>query len=309
MPPREPDFAICTFQRVFDTAPKQDVVSLAELVAGLTAFDLKSKLRTRIERELDKVEDAWDRWSRGASGSGRIWKELEAAHQAAERRGGDSHGAVRSVVEHLRKKARSFAKTDLRLWSPSLYTPDVKRGSEGVLHLSCVVLDFDGGASIAAVDRSWERHHHVIHSTWSHSEALPRFRLVLPLAGPVDVEHWPDLWRWVAARAGGPVDGSMKGVAATYAVPSTPGSRSERVAIVRPGPLLDPVAEGLAPWFAERAPPPPPQPAKGTHFRGGVRDHRYIRAWTPEAPDPSPTASDPDEAWQPDDDFDWNLGA
>ncbi len=308
LPPCNSRFAVCTFERVFDTTPKQDARTLPELVGALTRFDLKPQLRKSIARETKRIETAWAAWECGDDGAGPIFRKLEAARQDAESRGWEVAAAVRTVYETLLRQARGRAKTDLRLWSPALYRPEHKRGREGVLHLSCLVLDYDKGTRVAEASRTWERWLHVLHSTWSHTHAYPKFRVILPLAGPVEAEHWGEVWAWASGRAGGAVDPSMKGVAATYASPATPSSGAERVCSVHVAPLLDPVVEGLAPWFAEPPPLPGPPPAKGTHFRAGVEGHTYLQEWSPEevAATPSPT-SEPD--WVPGDDFDWDMGA
>ena len=306
LPEATSGFAIATFERVFDTSPKRDVLTLHELVTGLTSFDLKPQLRKAIERETKRIDAAWAAWEAGEEGTSKIWRQLDRTRKEAEAAHKEPEPAVRAQYEQLRRNARARAKTDLRLFSPTLYTPEAKRGRSGVLHLSCLILDYDKGTRVAEARRTWERWFHVVHSTWSHTAAYPKFRVCLPLAGPVDVGAWRPLWAWAAQRAAGEVDPSMKQEAATYAVPSTPSRDADRVCVVHGGDLLDPVVEGLVPWFAEPPPPPPPPPAKGTHFRGGVDAHTYVREWT-EADDPDPEPPRP--SWEPEDDFDWDLGA
>ncbi len=308
LPESTSGFAVVTFERVFDTKPEEDVLTLPELVTGLTAFDLKPALRKAIERERTRITAAWDQWNCGEEGTSKLWRGLDRARKEAAAAGKDPEHAVRAQDEQWMKNAKARAKTDLRLFSPAHYEPGAKRGRAGVVHLSCLVLDYDGGTRVAQARRTWERWLHVIHSTWSHTDAYPKFRVCLPLAGPVEMASWRPLWEWSARRAGGEVDPAMKQEAATYAVPATPSRQADRVCVVHGGDLLDPVVEGLVPWFAEPAPPPGPLPKKGTHFRGGVEGHTYISEWTEsKSPDPEP---DPvSEAWLPEDDFDWDMGA
>jgi hypothetical protein len=308
LPESTSGFAVVTFERVFDVTPKEDVLTLSELVRGLTTFDLKPALRKAIARETARIDTAWDQWTCGEEGTSKIWRGFERTRKQAAADGRDPDHAVRAQVEQLRKNARARAKTDLRLFSPAHYTPGARRGRSGVVHLSCLVLDYDGGTRVAQARRTWERWFHVIHSTWSHTEAYPKFRVCLPLAGPVEVAAWRPLWEWAARRTGGQVDPSMKQEAATYAVPATPSRQQPRVCVVHAGDLLDPVVEGLVSWFAEPPPPPPPPPGKGTHFRGGVDGHTYLSEWTDGDPaGPSPGGSR--DSWVPEDDFDWDMGA
>jgi len=308
LPESTAGFAVVTFDRVFDTTPKQDVLSLRDLVRGLTRFDLKPSLQKAIDRETDRIETAWEQWSCGDEGTSKVWRTFERTRKQAVDEGKEPDHAVRAVYNQLLKNARGHAKTDLRIFSPALYEPGAKRGRSGVVHLSCLVLDYDGGTRVATARRTWERWFHVLHSTWSHTDAYPKFRVCLPLAGPVEMASWRPLWEWSARRAGGDVDPAMKQEAATYAVPTTPGRDHPRVCAVHPGDLLDPVVEGLVPWFAAPPPPPPPAPPKGTHFRGGVDGHTYLAEWEEtKSPDPEPDGVS--EGWIPDDDFDWDLGA
>ena len=89
-------------------------------------------------------------------------------------------------------------KRALPAWSPARFIGETRRAID-VVELSCLVLDLDGG-DVGAVDDAWGDSLHVLHSTWSHTEEAPRFRLVVPLAKPVPVASWPSAWAWATAR-------------------------------------------------------------------------------------------------------------
>ncbi|GEM_PF-132965 len=257
-------FAVSLFDRVFDTAPKLVLLSLEQLEAGLTRFELKTKLQQRIQRETLRVERAWEAHQQGQPMSGPAARVLRDADDAA--------AAYAKLVD----KAQGAAKTDLALWSPALYAPEAKRGSDGVVHLSCLALDHDKGMGLDEAQALWRDFHFILHTTWSHHPDRPRFRLVLPLAGPVPASDWAAFWTWANTRTDGRLDIALKGRAANFALPATAGPTAPRAAIVNRAPLLDPLALGLIDAYAESATEPPSRPEKGTAFHGGRPGHAYV---------------------------------
>ncbi len=256
----EPRFAIATFMRVFDVEPKRDVVTLDELTAGLTRFIVKPKLHRAITRDLERIDAAWDAWKAGENPGGRRYGIIARAG----RRGGEA--AAREAMEGLCKKAKGRAKTDLRLWSPALFTEGGRRDSDHVVSVSCLVLDFDSGVTPQEASSDWARWYHIVHTTWSHRPGKPKLRLCLPLAHPVRAEDWRAVWEWAAERTGMTADPALKSAAATFALPATPYPDAPREAFVHGGALLSPMAEGLVLVPAD---PPPSIPAQeASHFRG-----------------------------------------
>jgi len=255
-----PKFAIATFKRVFEVTPRRDLLTLEELTAGLTRFILKPKLRLQIERDVARIDEAWKAIQEGRRLGGRRWSYI----RRGEKRGGKE--GAQKAYDKLMSKAIGRTKTDLRIWSPALYPPNSRRESENVVHLSCLVLDYDSGVSINEASDQWTRWYHIVHTTWSHTPGHPKFRLILPLAKPVYAEDWRPFWTWGAERAGMLNDPALKSPSSTYALPVTQGLERQRVAFVHRAPLLNPVAEGLV---RRAAPPPPPiEPMKASHFRG-----------------------------------------
>ena len=266
-------FAIVTFDRVFDTTPKQDVLTLEELTAGLMRFELRPDLLQSIERDLARIEAAWRHFQRGEGYAGKNYSAL----LRAQRQGGDPAAAY----AQLRADALGRAKIDLRLWAPACYRPGGRRSSENVVHLSCLVLDFDQGTPISEAQARFEPWYHVVHTTWSHKQEFPKFRLILPLADPVPAEVWRPLWTWANERSGLTVDPAMKSEGANYAVPVVPNASWPRFSAVHVAKLLHPLAEGLVPRSAAPAPQPPVHAP--SHFRGGLPKHDYLDTWTPDA--------------------------
>ena len=138
------------------------------------------------------------------------------------------------------------------------------------------MLDYDKGLPFDEAQPVWRHWFHVAHSTWSHRPDKPKFRIILPLAGPVAADQWRTVWSWAEELAGNWIDPSMSARAATYALPTSPGFDAPKIALLhRDAPLLDPVGEGLIDGFAA----PPPLVASidrpSSHFNGGVHDHTY----------------------------------
>ena len=234
-------FPVCTFKRVFDTTPVNEVLTLAELVACFRRFELKPQLHARIEREVQRIDRALDQALHGEMVGERV-SEIAMAGRSAP----DPQRGMRAKAEEMRVLARKEAKRDLRLWSPAVYREGaVERGTEGVSHVSCLVLDYDAGARIPEATAPFAGYFHLVHTTWSHTPAHPKFRVILPLSVAVPAGKWEDLWKWAQRESGGEIDVAMSGVAANYALPATPYRDAPREALSHPAPLLDPRDLGI----------------------------------------------------------------
>ncbi len=238
-------FPVCSFKRVFDTTPAQEVLTLAELTACFRRFELKPQLHTRIQREISRIDRALDQVL-GGQVLGERAVAIQAAAREAEARGDDRERAMRARAEELRTDARREAKRDLRLWSPVRYRDGwTERGSDGVTHLSCLVLDHDRPMQIRDAIAPFEGHFLLWHSTWSHQDGVPKFRIILPLAQAVPASEWDKVWSWAYRESGGEIDRSMSGTGTTYAMPATPARDWPREAGSLAGPLLDPRQLGV----------------------------------------------------------------
>lgn len=244
----EPDvltFAVCTFKRVFHPVPVQDRATLGELTQVLTRFELKPEVYQRVQREVRRIEAGWEAWQAGQVVAGKAAGAIRKAAEGASADGGDIEAAARSAYEHLLAEARKGAKRDLRLWSPTLYVPGGRRGSDAIVHLSCLTLDYDDGTPIDDVRDVWSPWFHLLHTTWSHTPERPRLRLTLPLAHPVVAADWPLVWEWAERHCGQPIDPACKGTSRAWALPAVGDRDWPRHAYAHGGDLLDPVLEGL----------------------------------------------------------------
>lgn len=134
----------------------------------------------------------------------------------------------------------------LPAWSPATFDPGW-RSSVNATALSCIVLDHDDGAPLDLARRTWGAWAHVAHTSWSHEEASPRWRVVVPLARPVAAALWPRVWAWAHARAGGRADPACKDAARLYYMPALRGPDAPWEAFTHDGPPLDLDALDLPP--------------------------------------------------------------
>ncbi len=286
-------FALVTFERVFDTDPVQEALTLQELTHALRRFEVRAKLQRRVVRELQRIEALHRRFLDGDEVVGRQGSKIRRTAEEAQQQGADVNEAVAARVQEMKGDVSKQSKKELRIWSPALYVEDPpKRGGDHVTHVSCLVLDYDDGSTMARASEVWSNWYHVVHSTWSHTEALHKFRLILPLARPVPAPQWRDVWKWAEEYAGCVIDPACKSPASTYALPAVANDDWPRVAFTHAGSLLDPVFEGLVP----ESPPPPPVVVSPTAYMiDGDPEAVYIVHQ-----DPAPAASpddDDDEMW------------
>jgi len=117
----------------------------------------------------------------------------------------------------------------LPAWSPATFDP-AWRLNVNARDVSALVLDYDDGTPIEQARETWGRWAYALHTSWSHTDAAPRFRVVVPLATPCPAARWPRVWRWAADRAP-EIDPACKDASRLYYLPA--------------------VASDLSPWHAE----------------------------------------------------------
>lgn len=140
-------------------------------------------------------------------------------------------------------------KRHLPAWIPAHFK-GAGREDHDVDEVTCLVFDYDSGIELNTALAPWEGYAAAWYSTWSHSPAIPKFRLVFPLDIAIPAERWPDAWRWAASVAVG-IDAKCKNASRIYFLPAVPHLNSERFAGSRTGALLR---------MSFRDPPPPPEP-------------------------------------------------
>jgi hypothetical protein len=95
-----------------------------------------------------------------------------------------------------------LAKGQLPAWLPvALTRPERVAAAVGSVHL--LVLDYDEG-DLDASWAYWSQYAAQLHTTWSHLDEAPRWRVVLPLAEPVPAADWRRAHRWACGQHGTP---------------------------------------------------------------------------------------------------------
>ncbi len=239
-------FAVATFDRVFDNTPLRDVITIEELLARAAALHRQAQdpPDPRKGREENRGGLAGLPRRQGRRLDRRLAPEAAAAQ--AEAKGEDPRKAAEEHYQHLLFDARAAPKRDLRLWSPALYKEGTTRGGENVIHLSLP------GARL-------RREQHLGRGERHLAGLLPPGALDLFLhPGEAEVPADPAARRAGAAGrlAAKSTNGPRKGPASRSTRPARASARpspcprcptppSPRIAWTRPGPLLDPVLEGL----------------------------------------------------------------
>ncbi|PWF44018.1 DUF927 domain-containing protein [Massilia glaciei] len=123
-------------------------------------------------------------------------------------------------------------------WSPVSYLIGHTRGNAGVDEIHFAVIDVDGGSTPEAVIERFAGFACLAHSSFSHTAAKPKFRLVLPLAAPVKAVDWPTVWARVNAMAGNANDPTTKDASRLYYKPAHPVGNSDHFSSVQVGRFL-----------------------------------------------------------------------
>lgn len=280
--------SVSTFGRVFDVTPQADALTLAELVAALHRFQLRNDLAHRQARDLERARAAAAAIRSRTPTGGPLAKRLQ--------RHLDQTGDLDLALFDLERDIQREAKQDLRLWAPLRFADGQKREDAHVVHVSCMVLDFDrmngpGLPTPESLQDAFSAYFHVAHSTWSHTPERPKLRLVLPLSAPIVGADFDKVWHALNTVAGGTADPTGRSLARAWALPAVPGRDTPRLAWSHAGPLYDPFSLGLA-----SAPSSvPPHAVTGACYLRPDSDHVYLPpldddAW--EAP-PTPTPPPP----------------
>lgn len=157
------------------------------------------------------------------------------------------------------------AKDAAPLWSPTDYPPQACRGAVNVRALSAIVLDYDAGTDPDAAAHRWRAVAHAVHSTWSYDGRLPKFRVVVPLAEPVDAARWARVLAWAWARSAPGYDERCRDPSRLYYVASVRAEDAPHFGWRHDGPLCR-VPDALPPTREElelqrrRDRPQPPMP-------------------------------------------------
>jgi hypothetical protein len=199
--------------------------------------DASQDLATHAQDELRARESAWTpaRPSISPGGAQRFTVALFA---------GIERPTLQPLTLDLDELARLLSRFEVvqdkrrgRCWSPTAYAAGhTSRGNAGVQAVSCLVFDLD---RVPPDSKRLEHVYWIGHTTWSHTPQAPRWRVVIPLAKPVPVRQWSDVWRRARAALCPEADPSCKDPSRAYWLPSHSGGVSAKTTR-HEAPLLDP---------------------------------------------------------------------
>lgn len=123
------------------------------------------------------------------------------------------------------------------LWSPvELSAP--RRLNRNVVSVSCLVLDYDDGLSLFDAAIRWEGYRMHGYTTWSHTPAAPRCRVVLPLARPIPGRMWSGLYREILGQQGMDADPQCIDPSRAFYLPAI-GAGGPHETVTHDGEILD----------------------------------------------------------------------
>lgn len=127
------------------------------------------------------------------------------------------------------------------LFSPTIYRPGTTRANENVVAITLLVCDVDDGWPIAEAVSLIEGLglEHILYTTYSHSPAKPKYRVVLFPRVPVPANEWAMTWAGLAELFRGHIDPGTKDLSRIFYLPSCPPGAPHEVRTGK-GRALDP---------------------------------------------------------------------
>lgn len=97
-----------------------------------------------------------------------------------------------------------------------------KRAKANVEYVSLLMLDVDSGLTIDSAIETLKKtgYESVIHTSFSHSESLNKFRVIIPLDKPIPADQYSRLWHWGSCLFGNTVDQSVNDCSRIFYTPA-----------------------------------------------------------------------------------------
>lgn len=105
-------------------------------------------------------------------------------------------------------------------WSPASYLNGTTRKNGNVDQISMAVIDVDNGTSLDVLLPRLKGFACLVHSSYSHTAEVPKYRVVIPFAKPVAAAEWPDIWTRLNQLVGGCNDPATKDPSRLYYKPA-----------------------------------------------------------------------------------------
>jgi hypothetical protein len=110
-------------------------------------------------------------------------------------------------IQNLQKRGHTVGEKDGSGIITALFQPGSRLEQRNVVEVTGLILDIDGkfregkGVRYEAVEPEWLLqllpYRGVAHTSYNHSPALPKYRVILPLARPVTPAQYQRLWHWI----------------------------------------------------------------------------------------------------------------
>ena len=133
------------------------------------------------------------------------------------------------------------------LLSPALLTPGATRSNRNVIAVSAFVADLDNVDFTDALRKRLTDIEHIAHTTWSHTDTSPHWRVIFPFDTPIAAADWPTVWRKLCDWIGVDLDKSCKEVSRCYFIPSHREGYPHETVNNMGRPRLNPLALPAAP--------------------------------------------------------------
>lgn len=103
---------------------------------------------------------------------------------------------VRGMTTHRERDTKEG-----KLWSPAIYPLGATRARKNVTQVCALVADVDHDTdaySMDLVSNALSSICHIVHTSYSHTQEEPKFRVIVPLEDPIsDLDRWDSIWeRW-----------------------------------------------------------------------------------------------------------------
>ncbi|MES2025268.1 MAG: DUF927 domain-containing protein [Pseudomonadota bacterium] len=123
-------------------------------------------------------------------------------------------------------------------WSPVSFVKGSTRKNENVVQVSMAVIDVDDGTAHELLLKRFSGYSCLIHSSFSHSSASEKYRVILPLSAPVPAHEWKQVWERINLLAGGCNDPATKDPARLYYKPAHPVGTNDHFVKIQQGSFL-----------------------------------------------------------------------
>lgn len=148
---------------------------------------------------------------------------------------------LRRTAYHAASRSVQYREKNRQAWMPCRMWDGGSRAPEGVREIFALVLDMPPGMTLEQIQQILGDLEYVVHSTYDHTPEHPQFRVILPLAKPIDPQRLPALFDYFNQLFGGVLNESYghQWWRFFYFPSCPPDAVSDHVFVHHPGRLLD----------------------------------------------------------------------